>query len=214
MPYTKKQQNWVLGWAIATSVIFTAYVVNRAFVALQCPSLTDTDLEKYDADNYLGIWYELRRAKNIPFEDGECVTAQYTKRDDGLIKVDNNQYYGWNGGPDEKRGGIGSAEISTFFPGHLFVSFFLDIGGRYRILDTDYTSYVVVYSCENAVAGAVLFSEYSWVLTRDPIVDGSAEFDAMMAKVDEVYKRVIPDYDHKNLMQTTQHGAQCKYFTK
>ena len=86
------------------------------------------------------------------------------------------------------------------------MTFFFDIGGRYRILDTDYESYVVVYSCENWLANGLLFSEYSWVLTRDAIVDGSAEYESMMKKVDRIYKSEIPHYDHKKLMRTTQHG--------
>ena len=82
-------------------------------------------------------------------------------------------------------------------------------------MSTDYTSYVVIYSCENYAAGAYLFSEFSWVLTRDKIEEGTAEYDAMLAKVDAIYKDKIPHYDHKNLMRTTeQGGADCKYFTK
>ena len=205
MAYTKTQKNWVLGLAIATSVLLAAYLFMRAFVTFQCPSLNDTYFKGYEPDEYLGIWYELRRSKNIPFEDGECVTAQYSKRDDGKIKVDNNQWYGWDGATNEKesQGGIGSAEISTFFPGQLFVSFFLGIGGRYRIMDTDYTSYVVVYSCDNYAANSLLFSEYSWILTRDAIEDGSAAFTAMMDKTDKVYKERLPHYDQKSLMRTT-----------
>ena len=63
--------------AIATGVTFISYVVLRSFVSLQCPN--PDLLDKFEADKYLGVWYELRRSKNIPFEDGECVTAQYSK---------------------------------------------------------------------------------------------------------------------------------------
>ena len=49
----------------------------------------------------------------------------------------------------------------------LYVTFFFDIGGRYKILDTDYTSYVVVYNCDNFLANMFLAAEYSWVLVRD-----------------------------------------------
>ena len=79
-------------------------------------------------------------------------------------------------------------------------------------MSTDYTSYVIVYSCENYVASAYLFSEYSWVLTRDKIEAGTADYDAMMAKVDKIYKEKLPDYDHQNEMRTTKQGGDCKYF--
>mmetsp|Transcript_23119 Transcript_23119/g.30795 ORF Transcript_23119/g.30795 Transcript_23119/m.30795 type:complete len:216 (+) Transcript_23119:58-705(+) len=209
---TKSRKGLITVLAIITGLFLLGYVYLRTSVTLQCPRpyLLDT----FNADDYLGIWYELRRSKNIPFEDGECVTAQYSYRDDGYIKVDNNQWYGWDGGEDRVRGGIGQAWINQWEAGKLFVSFFLDFGGKYRILDTDYTSYVVVYSCENFLANAFLLTEYSWVLTRDSIEDGSPEFDKVMTKVDEVYSAKIPHYDHETLMRTTQHGPQCRYYTK
>ena len=30
-------------------------------------------MTNFDLDKYLGTWFELYRAKNVPFESGECV---------------------------------------------------------------------------------------------------------------------------------------------
>ena len=152
-------------FSVLTGLSLSAYLYLRTFVTFQCPN--PDLLETFDPQQYLGVWYELRRANNIPFEDGECVTAKYTERDDGYIGVENTQWYGFFGGEDRYVQGQAEAWINSYVPGMLFVTFFFDIGGRYRILDTDYTSYVVVYSCDNALADSVLLSEYSWVLVRD-----------------------------------------------
>ena len=67
------------------------------------------------------------------------------------------------------------------------MSFFFGLGGGYRILDTDYDSYAVVYSCGDYAAGAYRTVPQAWVLVRDKIEDGSAEFDAMMVNVADGY---------------------------
>ena len=76
-----------------TLIIFCAYVALRIRVGGSCarPTLK----QDFDTDAYLGIWYELRRDKEIPFETGECVTAQYSLNDNGTVRVYNAQYYGF-----------------------------------------------------------------------------------------------------------------------
>ena len=156
----------------------------------------------------------MRRSTNNPFEEGECVTAEYSYKDNGRrVKVDNNQFYGFYSGSDSNEGGVGEAWVNRFTSGLLFVTFFFDFGGGYRILDTDYTSYTIIYSCENVLANAWLLSEYTWVLTRDNIVDGSTEYDNMRAVVDPIFDEKIPHYDYDDLMRTTQQGAGCTYYT-
>ena len=70
-------------------------------------------------------------------------------------------------------------------------------------MDTDYTSYVVVYSCGDYLTAGITYSTYSWVLVRDKIEDGSADFTAMMSKVDAIYEEKIPEYEHETRMTTT-----------
>ena len=187
--------------SILTGALLMTYLFMRTFVTYQCTS--PHLLDKFNAERYLGTWYELRRLKNDPNEDGECITAQYTLKDDGHIHVNNNQWAGWEDTDYEQGGAIGEAWISRWIPGQLWITFFADLGGRYRILETDYYSFAVIYACENSLANMFLFSEYSWVITRDNIQDGTPEFDAMMKKVDEIYAKEIPHFDHKELMRTT-----------
>ena len=153
----------------------------------------------------------MRRDKEIPFESGECVTAQYKLNADGTVQVDNNQFYGYYDGSSDMQGGLGEAQINNWFGGKLYVYFFAQIGGLYRILDTDYTNYAVIWTCED-FAG-IRYDEAAWVLTRTALVDGSSAWNSMYSTADAIYKSHVPDYDHANRMRTTQQGGSCSYFT-
>ena len=95
----------------------------------------------------MGIWYELKRQKGISFYDDsdKCTVAKYEPKPRGTIEVTNssNDKYGrLNVGP-------GHGEVSKFSPGEISVSFGYDFSaGKFQVVDTDYTSYSVVYSCQ------------------------------------------------------------------
>lgn len=42
--------------------------------------------------------------------------------------------------------------------------------GAYWILDTDYTNYSIVYSCEDFLFGAIKL-EFAWILSREKHLD-------------------------------------------
>ena len=73
----------------------------------------------------MGVWYELRRDKDISFESGECVTAQYSLNDNGTVKVDNTQFFGfYDGTSGSYENAVGEAQINNWFSGLLYVYFF------------------------------------------------------------------------------------------
>ncbi len=122
--------------------------------------------ETFKLDRYLGKWYELGRSKTIPFEKGDCNYAIYSLNDDGTVKVYNTEVV--NG---EFKGVVGKAE-KTENPFKLTVSFsdslFAKLNkGNYHILDTDYDSFAVIYSCTNLFVAKV---EFYWILSRTPEV--------------------------------------------
>ena len=147
-----------------TALVFITYLATRVTVG-SCPN--PALVENFNPESYLGIWYELRRDKEIVFETGECVTAQYSLNDNGTVKVDNSQWFGYYDNSDAYERAIGGAQINSWRSGLLYVYFFAYLGGGYRILDTDYTSYSVVYSCDDHVTAGISFMEASWVLVRD-----------------------------------------------
>ncbi|SAL20063.1 Lipocalin family protein [Caballeronia sordidicola] len=112
-----------------------------------------------DLDRYLGQWYEFARYENR-FERGcEAVTANYAKREDGLISVINScRHGGVNGTPKSSEGKAKvvadshNAKLKVSFFGPFYV-------GDYWVLDhaDDYT-----WSIVGEPSG-----RYLWILTRE-----------------------------------------------
>src|SRR5210317_2058915 len=63
-----------------------------------------TPVSEFELDRYLGKWYEIARLDHS-FERGlEQVTAEYSVREDGSVKVVNRGYSVQNGGWQEAEG--------------------------------------------------------------------------------------------------------------
>lgn len=127
-------------------------------------------IDGIDVNQYIGTWYENSRTADIPFESGNCVQAEYTLNADGSVKVDNSQVI--NG---ERSHALGRAVPDKTNANTLWVSFSTGIIGRltqgnYQVIDTDYESFSLVYSCTNALFWKI---EYSWILSRTPQLDQS-----------------------------------------
>ena len=115
----------------------------------------------FEADRYLGSWYEIARLDHS-FEKGlSQVTAQYSLRDDGGIRVINRGY-------SEEEGEWQEAEGKAYFvedenTGYLKVSFFGPFYGAYGIFELDKESYDYSW-----VSGPD--TGYLWLLARTPQV--------------------------------------------
>lgn len=117
----------------------------------------------FDAQQYLGKWYEIARLDHS-FEEGlSNVTATYSQREDGGIKV-------LNRGFNDEEGQWNEAEGKAYFvddetTGWLKVSFF----GPF------YASYVVADLDENYQWSLVTGpdKDYLWILARQPTMDKS-----------------------------------------
>lgn len=120
-----------------------------------------TPVKPFDAARYLGKWYEIARLDHS-FERGlDQVTAQYSLRDDGGLKVLNRGY-------NTAKGEWKDAEGKAYFVeqpdvGYLKVSFFGPFYGSYVIFDLDqqYT--------HSMISGPD--TSYLWILSRTPTMD-------------------------------------------
>ena len=118
-------------------------------------------VENFELKRYLGRWYEIARL-NHSFEEGlEAVTADYSMRDDGGVRVINT-------GRDSDTGVVAQAEGRAYFvggsnEGHLKVSFFGPFFGSYIIFELDHQDYQYAF-----VAG--YNTDYLWLLARTPEV--------------------------------------------
>lgn len=110
---------------------------------------------------YLGTWYEIARLDHS-FERGlEKVTAEYSLRDDGGVKVVNRGY-------STKAQRWKEAEGKAYFvgepdAGYLKVSFFGPFYGAYVVFELDQEGYQYAY-----VTGPD--RSYLWFLSRTPRV--------------------------------------------
>lgn len=152
--------------------------VASAFVALALLASGCTGVPKgltpvsgFEAERYLGKWYEVARLDHR-FERGlSNVSATYTLRDDGAISVLNRGFDDEDGEWQEANGvarfrgdaGVGSLKVTFFWPFY----------GGYHIIALDPEDYLYAM-----VAGPS--RSYLWVLSRtrelDPaILDGLLE---------------------------------------
>lgn len=118
-------------------------------------------VNEYDLNSYLGKWYEIARLDHS-FERGlSNVTAEYSLRKDGGVRVVNRGF------SDEKNKWK-EAEGKAYFVenqnvGHLKVSFFGPFYGSYVVFDLDKDNYQYAF-----VAG--YNKSYLWLLARTPDV--------------------------------------------
>lgn len=119
-------------------------------------------VEGFELDRYLGTWYEIARLDHS-FERGLTnVTANYSMREDGGVRV-------LNRGFDQEKNEWDEAEGKAYFVGEpdvgqLKVSFFGPFYGGYNIVELDKDDYR--YSL---VAGPD--RGFLWILARTPDLD-------------------------------------------
>lgn len=127
------------------------------------PDEMKNDTIKYfDLNRFLGKWYEIARLDNRFERNLHAVTAEYTLRKDGKIRVVNSGHKGSPEGPlsmIEGRAKL-SAPDDPQHPGALLVSFFWIFYTPYNILeiDPDY---------QYALIGGKK-QKYLWILSRTP----------------------------------------------
>ena len=139
---------------------------------------------KVDIDKYLGTWYEIARYEHS-FEVGcSNVSATYSLREDGKIKVLNRCLK--NGKVSEA---IGKAYAVDESNGKLKVSFFGPFYGNYWIIMLDEAySYAVIGDPSR---------EYFWILSRTAKMD-KAKLDSILEKLPSL------GYDTTKLIWTPQ----------
>jgi len=114
---------------------------------------------QFQLERYLGTWYEIARFDHA-FERGlSRVSAHYSLRDDGGVRVLNRGY-------SEKENLWKEAEGKAYFvrqpdEGFLKVSFFGPFYGSYVIFDLDHEHYQYALVCGPD-------KSYWWLLSRSP----------------------------------------------
>ncbi len=132
-----------------------------ACLLVGCTSVPDgvVPVSPFDSERYLGTWYEIARFDHR-FERGlSRVTATYSKRDDGGIRVLNRGFNAQESAWEEAEGR--AYFVSSDNVGHLKVSFFGPFYASYVVaeLDKDDYQYALVSGPDR---------DYLWILARTP----------------------------------------------
>lgn len=116
----------------------------------------------FELDRYLGRWYEVARLDHS-FERGlSKVTADYSMREDGGVRVLNKGYSAAEDKWDEAEGKAYFIEDTQ--TGHLKVSFFGPFYASYVIAELDQVNYEYAF-----ITGPD--TDYLWLLSRTPEID-------------------------------------------
>ena len=121
-------------------------------------------VDNFSLNQYLGKWYEIARLDHS-FERGlNKVSAEYSLRNDGGVKVINRGF-------SEKNNQWKEAEGKAYFvtakdKGHLKVSFFGPFYGSYVVFELDKEAYQYAFV-------ASYNTSYLWLLSRTPTVSNA-----------------------------------------
>lgn len=163
---------WFLGVSLRTiSLIFLIAFTstNCSIMYKKLETVSDVNIEKYT-----GKWYEIARFPHRFEKDLSCVTAEYSLKENGKIKVLNKGVK-----PDGSLTQIeGTATVpNKKKPGRLKVTFFWPFGAKYYILDLDkdYNYALVGHPSRN----------YLWILSREPNLE-KADYQKLVDKAYEL----------------------------
>jgi apolipoprotein D and lipocalin family protein len=162
-----------------------------AATACQTPQPPLRVVGELDLDRYLGRWYEIASFPQR-FQAG-CVatTADYSRREDGRIRVENECRDRTLDG--ELRHATGVAwVVDKEVPAKLAVQFFWPFWGSYWVIELDphYRWAVVGHPSR----------EYLWILSRSPAIDRALYLD-LLARIR------AQGYDTTRLQWTPQPGG-------
>ena len=149
------------------SVIFVLFLVGCVGIPSNVKPVDNFQLERY-----LGKWYEIARLDHS-FERGLTrVSAVYSLREDGSVRVLNSGYA-------EKEKEWKKAEGKAYFVegsnvGFLKVSFFGPFYGSYVVFELDHANYQYSLVCGPN-------KSYLWILARTPEISSELK-DRLIAK--------------------------------
>lgn len=151
-----------------TKALMLAMVLAMAGCSPPAPPEGIRPVADFRLSSYLGVWHEIARLDH-PFERGlEQVTAEYTLKPDGSLRV-------FNQGFDAVKGQWQSAEARAYFTGptnvaSLKVSFFGPFYGGYHVFALDPERYALVAGSSR---------RYFWLLAREPTLPEGLQTDLL-----------------------------------
>ncbi|CAC5396671.1 APOD [Mytilus coruscus] len=169
----------------------------QVFGTGKCPTVTVKS--GFDINQYLGDWYEIYKFKAGFENDQVCNKANYKLKDNGHIDIFNSGF-----GPDGKQT---SAEGDAYIPeksdaARLKLRFASAAPyGDYWVLDTDYETYTLIFSCTDLLFGATHF-EFAWILAREKTISDDIK--------NKLFKQMVDfKINTSNFLKTNQTSVYC-----
>lgn len=164
------------------------------FIISSCLGMPDNvyPVKEFEINKYLGKWYEIARLDHS-FERGlNNVSAEYSLKDDGGVKVINKGF-------DTEDSTWSQAEGRAYFvedenTGYLKVSFFGPFYGSYVVFELDKENYQYAFVSGNTTS-------YLWLLSRTPQVSKEI-IDLFIAKAKKL------EFDTGSLIFVSQDAAE------
>jgi apolipoprotein D and lipocalin family protein len=185
LPIDKKAPDWVEflkiiscsainSWALNVGTKMRKISIVLVLFLTGCVGIPENvkPVDHFRLEKYLGEWYEIARLDHS-FERGLTrVTANYSLRDDGGVRVLNRGY-------SEKEKTWKEAEGKAYFvqgtdQGYLKVSFFGPFYGSYIVFELDHENYQYSLVCGPN-------KSYLWILARSPEIKKDLK-DILIAK--------------------------------
>ncbi|XP_060818861.1 apolipoprotein D-like [Bombus pascuorum] len=134
-----------------------------------CPDYVP--MANFDMTKFLGIWYEAERYFQLTEVVSRCVMANYTLGPDGKFRVSNEVTNRFTGIKRVLEGEIKKA-ASKAEEGKLIVKYTIPLTPetKYSVLETDYDSYAVLWSCSGI---GPFHTQNAWVMTRERLAPGT-----------------------------------------
>ncbi|XP_064292686.1 uncharacterized protein LOC128677706 isoform X2 [Plodia interpunctella] len=146
---------------------FLSFRLCRAQIAFPGPCPDVQAMVNFEPSRYVGKWYEYSKYFFIFEFGGKCVTAEYDAKENGVIGVSNKQLNSITGIQSEIDGEAN--QVSRSDEGKLsvrFPSLPVKISAPYWVVDTDYDSYALVWSCYDF---GLFHTSNAWILTRERV---------------------------------------------
>lgn len=157
---------------IVNLLLFIGFIFLSSCAMTKDQTINTTTVKQLDLNRYLGTWYEIARFPHSFEKNLVGVTATYSMRSDGKIKVLNQGHKLTLDGKLSRA--IGKAKIpDPSEPGKFKVSFFWFFYADYFVLelDKDYQYAMIGSSSPN----------YFWILSRKPQMD-DATYQMLLEK--------------------------------
>ncbi|XP_058817905.1 apolipoprotein D-like [Topomyia yanbarensis] len=159
-------------WQVLIGVLGLGLV---SYVQCQIPGLGGcpdySPIAKFNRSRFLGTWYEVERYFTVSEVATKCVSATYELQPDGKIHVRNALTNRFNNveriisGVMEPPGKSKNGKYTVRYS-----SFPYNYNASFMVLDTDYDSFAVIYSCSSI--GPVGHTVSAWLLARERLPAG------------------------------------------